>query len=60
MSRTDHHNAPREWTKADAKHLAYERRANRRRDKHALRTVADWDNYAHPRHPFDWTTLPSH
>lgn len=44
---------------ADREHLKIERRRQRRQDKNLLRNVTDWDNYSHPRHPFDAYGLPS-
>lgn len=53
------HYAPSPQDYADQQYLHQERKRQRRRDKQLLRTVRDWDDYSHPRHPFNVYALPS-
>ena len=49
-------------TKADAAHLKSQRKRQRHQDRQYLTVTAQrgaWDNYSHPRHPFDAYGLPS-
>lgn len=47
------------FARQDRQHMRAERRRQRRRDNHLIRTTREWDEYTNPRHPFDPYGLPS-
>lgn len=62
MARTDKDRTLPTISKTDRAHMRAERKRQRRRDRHHIRAAFranGWDDYTHPRHPFDRYGLPS-